>query len=48
MTAAELLAWHWEGCARYHQSRASLLLHIVLVPLLLAGNVAPIVGLAPW
>ena len=39
-----LLAWQWEGYARYHQSRANLLLHIVLVPLFLAGNVALIVG----
>lgn len=40
-----LLAWQWDGYARYHQSRANLLLHIVLVPLFLAGNVALIVGL---
>jgi hypothetical protein len=39
-----LLAWQWEGYARYHQSRANLLLHIVLVPLFLAGNVALVVG----
>jgi len=39
-----LLAWQWEGYARYHQSRANLLLHIVLVPLFLAGNIALIVG----
>lgn len=40
-----LLAWQWEGYARYHQSRANLRLHIVLVPLFLAGNVALIVGI---
>ena len=39
-----MLAWQWEGYARYHQSRANLLLHIVLVPLFLAGNIALIVG----
>jgi hypothetical protein len=39
-----LLAWQWEGYPRYHQSRANLLLHIVLVPAFLAGNVALIVG----
>ena len=39
------MAWQWEGYARYHQSRANLLMHIVLVPLFLAGNVALIVGL---
>lgn len=43
--ASGLLAWQWEGYARYHQSRANLLLHIVLVPLFLAGNVALVVGL---
>src|SRR5215510_1261630 len=39
-----LLAWQWEGYARYHQSRTNLLMHIVLVPLFLAGNVALVVG----
>src|SRR5262245_7972452 len=39
-----LLDWQWQGYARYHQSRANLLLHIVLVPLFLAGNVALVVG----
>jgi hypothetical protein len=40
-----LLAWQWDGYARYHQSRANLLLHIVLVPLFLLGNVAMAVGI---
>jgi hypothetical protein len=31
-----LLAWQWEGYARYHQSRVNLLLHVLLVPLFLA------------
>jgi hypothetical protein len=44
MSVAVLLAWQWEGYARYHQSRANLLSHIVLVPLFLAGNVALVVG----
>lgn len=35
-----------EGYARYHQSRSNLLLHIVFVPLFLAGNVALAVALA--
>ena len=43
-TSRGLLAWQWEGYARYHQSRANLLLHILLVPLFLAGNVALVVG----
>ena len=40
-----LLAWQWEGYARFHRSRANLLMHIVLVPMFLAGNVALIAGL---
>ena len=44
MGVSELLAWQWEGYARNHQSRANLALHIVLVPLFVAGNVALIVG----
>jgi hypothetical protein len=36
----ELIRWQWEGYAQYHQSRANLLLHIVVVPLFIAGNVA--------
>jgi hypothetical protein len=45
MTVKQLLAWQWEGYARYHQSRANLLLHIVLVPLFLSGNGLLLVGL---
>lgn len=44
MTASKLLAWQWEDYARYHQSRVNLLMHIVLVPLFLAGNVALVAG----
>ncbi len=44
MTPPELLAWQWQGYARYHQSRANLLMHIVLVPLCLAGNLALVFG----
>ena len=39
-----MLAWQWEGYARYHQSRANLLMHIVLVPLFVAGSIALLVG----
>jgi uncharacterized membrane protein YGL010W len=48
--AAGLLAWQWAGYARYHQSRVNLLMHIALVPLFLAGNVALVVGIirASW
>lgn len=46
MKPGELLRWQWEGYARYHRSRANLWLHIVVVPLFLAGNVALVVALA--
>ena len=44
MRISKLLAWQWEGYAQYHQSRANLLMHIILVPLFLAGNLALIAG----
>jgi hypothetical protein len=46
MSLPELLRWQWEGYPRYHRSRANLLLHIVVVPLFLAGNLAIVLGLA--
>ena len=45
MNAGELLRWQWDGYLRYHQSRANLLLHIVVVPLFLLGNIALVTGL---
>jgi len=45
MNVTELLRWQWEGYPRYHRSRFNLLLHIVVVPLFLAGNVALVAGL---
>jgi len=45
MNVKELLRWQWEGYPRYHRSRFNLLLHIVVVPLFLAGNVALVAGL---
>lgn len=45
MSVRELLTWQWNGYARYHQSRMNLLIHIVVVPLFLAGNVGLIVAL---
>jgi len=41
---AELLRWQWEGYPRYHRTRFNLLLHIVVVPLFLAGNIALVVA----
>lgn len=46
MSLPELLRWQWDGYPRYHRSRANLLLHIVVVPLFLAGNLAILIGLA--
>jgi hypothetical protein len=44
MSTSELLRWQWEGYPRYHRSRLNLLLHIVVVPLFLVGNVALLVA----
>ena len=46
MTIRELLRWQWEGYPRYHRSRFNLLLHIVVVPLFLVGNVVLVLALA--
>jgi hypothetical protein len=46
MSLPELLRWQWDGYARYHRSRANLLLHIVVVPLFLLGSIALVVALA--
>lgn len=46
MNASSLLRVQQAGYARYHQSRANLLLHIVFVPLFLAGNIALLVALS--
>lgn len=45
MNVSGLLRRQWQGYPRNHQARANLLLHIVLVPLFLAGNVAFLAGL---
>ncbi len=45
MKLVELLAWQWQGYARYHRSRANLLLHVVVVPIFLSGNVGLFVAL---
>ena len=46
MGVGELLKWQWEGYARYHGSRANLLMHIVVVPMFLLGNVGVVAALA--
>jgi hypothetical protein len=45
MNTSSLLRAQWEGYARYHQSRPTLLLHIVFVPPFLASNLAFLVVL---
>jgi len=45
MNTSSLLQAQWQGYTRYHQSRSNLLLHILFVPLFLAGNVAFLVAL---
>ncbi len=45
MGISELLRWQWDGYPTYHQSRANLLLHIVVVPLFWVGNIGLVVAL---
>ena len=45
MTISELLIWQRSGYPRYHASRANLLLHVVVVPMFLLGNVGLLVAL---
>jgi hypothetical protein len=45
MSISELLRWQWQGYAKYHQSRANLLIHIVAVPLFLAGTILLVVAI---
>jgi hypothetical protein len=46
MGISELLRWQWAGYAKYHQSRANLLIHIIAVPLFLIGTIALVVALS--
>ncbi|AJQ95141.1 Mpo1-like protein [Gynuella sunshinyii] len=45
MNVSELLKWQWEGYLKYHQSRTNLLIHIVIVPFFLIGNLITIAGI---
>jgi hypothetical protein len=47
MSVSGLLDWQWRGYRTYHGSRANLLIHIVAVPLFLAGNVGLVAALMP-
>lgn len=45
MSPSQLLRWQWEGYPRYHQSRFNLLLHVVVIPLFMLGNVTVLFAL---
>ena len=45
MNISELLRWQWQGYPRYHRSRVNLLVHIIVVPVFLLGNLALLVAL---
>jgi hypothetical protein len=45
MSISELLRWQWQGYQRYHRSRINLLVHIIVVPVFLLGNVALLVAI---
>ncbi len=45
MSISELLRWQWQGYARYHRSRLNLLVHIIVVPVFVLGNVALLAGI---
>jgi len=44
MGPLELLRWQWESYPRYHTHRVNLILHLVVVPLFLAGSVILLLG----
>ena len=46
MGVVQLLRWQWAGYPRYHQSRANLVVHVLVVPLFLAANILLVVALA--
>ena len=45
MNVAELLRWQWDGYPRVHRSRTNLIIHIVVVPLFVLGNIGLIMAL---
>lgn len=50
-TILDILRWQWAGYARFHRSPANLLIHIVAVPVFMAGSVLLFTGLVqllPW
>ncbi|WP_440056986.1 terminase (plasmid) [Pseudoalteromonas sp. T1lg65] len=37
MKVSELVAWQWQGYAKYHRNKFNLILHILLVPIFIIG-----------
>jgi hypothetical protein len=46
MNISELLRWQFTGYEKFHKSHANLLIHIVVVPLFLLGNIGLVAALA--
>ena len=46
MGVGELLAWQWSDYPQKHQHRTNLLLHIVAIPVFMAGTVLLLAGIA--
>jgi hypothetical protein len=46
MGIVQLFRWQWDGYPRFHQSRANLVLHVLVVPLFLAENILLVLALA--
>ena len=45
MSPAQLLRWQWDGYPRNHAGRFNLLLHVLVVPVFLVGNVVLVVAI---
>ncbi|MGA2843207.1 MAG: hypothetical protein ABSG18_24265 [Steroidobacteraceae bacterium] len=45
MGPAQLVRWQWDGYFRYHGARTNLILHILAVPVFLAGNFTVLMAL---
>lgn len=45
MNVTELLRWQWDGYPSVHRSRKNLIIHIVVVPLFVLGNIGLVVAL---
>lgn len=48
MGPVELARWQWSGYPIHHTARPNLIIHILAVPLFLAGNLTLLVALLRW